>query len=102
MPSRFQNVRQVFRLLLIDGPEHPLGQHFREPDDGVQRRAELMGHVGKKLRLVTARGLKLAALVRDLVEEPGVLDGQGRLRREGLQDVHDLRRKLAGGLPVEG
>jgi hypothetical protein len=34
-------------------------------------------HVGEELGLVTAGGLKLGALVRDLPEEPGVLNGEG-------------------------
>ena len=46
--------------------------------------------------------LELGALVRDLPEEPGVLDGQGGLGGEGLQDVDYLRGKLTRLLPVEG
>ena len=51
---------------------------------------------------MAAGRLQLGALVPDLTEETGVLDGEGRLGGERLQDVHDLRRKLAGGFPVEG
>jgi hypothetical protein len=40
MPARLQDVLQVFRLLVIDVAEHPLGEHFREPDDGVEGRPE--------------------------------------------------------------
>ena len=56
-----------------------------EADDGVEWRAELMGHVGEELRLVPVGGFDLAALVLDLVEQPGVVDRQGGLRRKGLQ-----------------
>ena len=43
--------------------EHHLGQ----PDDGVERRAQLVAHVGEELRLVLARELELAALVLQFV-----------------------------------
>src|SRR2546430_6841691 len=66
------------------------------------RGAQLVRHVGEELRLVPAGRLELGALVRDLPEEPGVLDGQGGLGGEGLQDFHDLWRKLAGRLAIEG
>ena len=49
-----------------------------------------------------AGGLELAALVCDLPEQAGVLDRQGGLGGERLQDVDDLRRKLAGRLAIEG
>ncbi len=48
---------------------------------------------------MTTGGLQLLALVCDLVKQAGILDRQGGLGREGLQDVHDLRRKRARGLP---
>src|SRR5207244_10066034 len=73
-----------------------------EPNDGVEGGAQLVRHVGEELRLVAAGRLELGALVSDLPEEPSVLDGQGGLGGEGLQDVHDFRGKLAGRLPVEG
>ena len=43
--------------------------------------------LARNSRLVLAGGLELAALVRDLAEEPGVLDRQGRLGGEGLEDA---------------
>src|SRR5262249_21877227 len=64
--------------------EHALGEHFRESDDGVEGGAELVRHVGEELGLVAAGRLKLGALVRDLLEQPGILDRQGRLRAKGL------------------
>ena len=102
MPARLQDILQIFRLLVVDVAEHLLGEHFREADDGVERRAELVAHAGEELGLVAAGRLELPALVRDLPEEAGVLDGQGGLGGERLQDVHDFRRELAGRLPVEG
>ena len=93
MPARGQDVLQVLGLLLVHLPEHPLGQHLREAEDRVQRRPQLVGHVGEELGLVAARGLELPALVLDLPEEPSVLDGEGRLGGEGLEQLDDLRRE---------
>src|SRR5262245_9429079 len=46
-----------------------------------------MGHVCQELGLVLAGDFELATLVLDFPEETGVLDGQGRLRREGAEQV---------------
>jgi len=32
--------------------EHLLDQHFRKADDGIQRRAQLMRHVGQELKIL--------------------------------------------------
>src|SRR5213078_425680 len=76
-------------------------QKLRVAEDGVERRAELMAHVGEELQLVAAGNLELAALVLDLVEESRVLDGERRLGREGLERLDDLRGEFARRLPDE-
>ena len=76
--------------------EHHLGQ----ADDGVERRAQLVAHVGEELRLVLARELELAALFLDLGEQVGILDRQHRLRPEGLQQVDRGFWELAGLPPA--
>ena len=48
---------------------------------------------------MAARGLELPALIRDLAEQPGILDGQSGLGGEGLEEVHDLVRELPHCLP---
>ena len=63
VPARVEDVVQVLGLLVVDLAEHPLGQHLREADDRVERRAQLVRHVGQELALVPARDLELAALV---------------------------------------
>ena len=60
--GRGEYVVEVLLLLLVDLTEHPLAQHLREPDDRVERRPQLVRHVGEELRLVPARRLELAAL----------------------------------------
>src|SRR5206468_3928089 len=54
----------------------------------------------KELGLVLAGDRELAALLLDLAEKPRVLDGEGRLGGEGLQDLDDLGSKLPGHSPV--
>ena len=73
---------------------------LRVAEDGVQRGPELVAHVGQELGLVLAGDRELAALLLDLAEEPGVLDGQRRLGGERLQELDDLRRELSGRPPV--
>ena len=59
-------------------------------EDGVERGAQLVAHVGEELRLVLARLGELAALVLDLVEQPHVLDRDHRLVGEGGSEVNLL------------
>ena len=83
-------VAQVFGLFL---------QHLAVADDGVERRAQLVGHVGQELATCAAGGLELLTLVLELAEQPGVLDGENRLGGEGLQQTRPPWRELPGGLP---
>src|SRR5438552_17291806 len=98
LATRLEHVAYVLRLLFVDLPEHPLPQDLGEPDDGVERRAQLMRHVGEKLALVPARRLELAALEFDLSEQPRVLNGERRLSGESLQQVDHPRREFARAL----
>ncbi len=50
-PPRSQDVLHVAVLLLVQGPEGLVLEHFREPDDRVQRRAKLVTHLRQELRL---------------------------------------------------
>src|SRR6516225_8111055 len=51
-----------------------LAQHLADADDGVERRAQLVAHVGEELGLMLARLRELAALVLDFVEQPHIFD----------------------------
>ena len=67
-PPEDQDVLQVLGLLLVHLPEHPFGQDLGEPEDRVQRRPELVGHVGEELglvRLATSSCRLLSAISRD-------------------------------------
>ena len=57
--------------------------HLGEPDDGVERRAQLVAHAGEELGLVLARFGELTALILDFVEQPHVLDRDRGLVGEG-------------------
>ena len=72
-----------------------LPQHLGDADDGIERRSQLMAHVGEELRLVLARFGKLPALLLDLVEQSCILDRQHRLRAEGLQEIDRALGKFA-------
>jgi hypothetical protein len=67
---------------------------------GIERRAQLVAHIGEELRLVLAGDLELAALVLDLVEQPRILDRQHRLRGECLDQVDGVLREGAGRSPA--
>ena len=81
--------------------EHPLEEHLGEPEHRVERRPELVGHAGEELRLVPAGELQLEALLLELAEELGVLQGQGGLARERLQQVERLLGEVAGPLAAD-
>ena len=90
---------EVLFLLLVELAEHPLRQHLGEADDRVQRRPQLVGHVGQELGLVLAGDFELAALLLDLQEQARVLDGQGGLGRECPQETRRLPAQTLRGLP---
>jgi hypothetical protein len=50
----------------VSGPTQPRAQYFRESDDGVERRAQLVGHVGEELALVLVRLLQQPRLLAQL------------------------------------
>ena len=75
-----EDVVEVLRLLLVHLAEHPLAQHLGEAEDRVQRRPQLVRHVGQELGLVPAGRLELAALLVQL----------GECRRELSSPLLDL------------
>ena len=78
-----QDLLQVLVLLRRERLLRAAHDDAREADDRVERRAQLVRHVGEKLRLVPARDLELAALLLDLAEQARVLDRDRRLVGEG-------------------
>ena len=60
----FENAQHLLRRLTVSAVRHQFGI----AQDGVERRAQLVAHVGEELRLVLARLFELPALVLDFVE----------------------------------
>src|SRR2546428_3867053 len=93
-----ENVLQIFGLLLVQLTEHVFEQDIGKPDDGVQRRAELVRHAGEELRFVLARAFQRTALDLDFFEEAGQFDRDGWLGGQRAPWVDDLWRRLPGRL----
>src|SRR5215813_9942140 len=94
MATRRENIVGVLGLLLIELAEHSLSQDFREADDGIERRAQLVGHVGEEFRLMPVGCLDLAALILDFPKQPRILNRQSRLRSEGFQEINHFRAEF--------
>src|SRR6516165_2981436 len=71
----FEYAKHLLGRLAVSAVRHQFGI----AQDGVERRAQLVAHIGEELRLVLACFGELAALVLDFVEQPHVFDGDGRL-----------------------
>ena len=92
---RGEDVVEVLRLLLVHVADHSLAQHLREADDRVQRRPQLVRHVGEEVRLVLAGRLELP------VEAPELVVHLVHVRRQrtelvAVRDVH-VPREVARG-----
>ena len=96
VPAGRVDVLQVVVLLVVEVAEQALEQHLGEADDRVERRAQLVRHVGEEFGLVLVGDLELAALVLDLVEQPRVLDRDHGLVGEGPQQRDVLVGEGAG------
>ena len=94
--ARAEDVAQVLVLPVVQVTEVPLQKHLGEADHGVQRRPELVRHVGQEVRLVLAHHLQLGTLLLQLTEQLGVVDRHRGLAGEGLQELHRLRGEAAG------
>jgi|RhiMethySRZTD1v2_1073278.scaffolds.fasta_scaffold363270_4 hypothetical protein len=101
MLARCKNISGVLSLFLVQFPKQSFLQNFREADDGVERRSQLVGHVGEKLRFVAVGSFDLAALVLNFAEQPGIVNSQCRLCGKGLQQIHYLGFELPGLPPPD-
>ena len=50
MAARGEDVVGVLGLFLVQLAKHSLPQNFREPDNGIERGAQLVGHVGEEFQ----------------------------------------------------
>ena len=90
MVPRRDDVIEVLRLLLVHRADHLVLQHLREADDRVERRPQLVGHVGQELRLVLTRRLELGVEAPQLVVHP-VDVGAQRAELVSIVDLHVAR-----------
>ena len=60
MPCAFQDKRAELGILRRHGPESRVDHHLGEPDDRVERRAQLVRHVGDEFSLQPAAFLDAA------------------------------------------
>src|SRR3954469_24715832 len=102
MPSAaahaFQHLHDLVRSLAVNA----VADELRVPENCVERRAQLMAHVGEELRLVLARYFQLAALLLDLSEQTRVLDRERELCGERLQQLNGFSGVLARRLARHG
>ena len=75
----FEYAKHLLGWLTVSAVRHQFGI----AQDGIERRAQLMAHIGEQLRFVLACDFKLAALVLDFVEQSHVLYGDHGLVGEG-------------------
>ena len=87
-----QHALRLVRQIAVEA----VGHHLGVAEDGVERRAQLVAHVGEELRLVLARHLELATLFLYLGEQAHVLDGDNRLGGEGFEQFDLARRERSG------
>src|SRR6266496_2543160 len=86
-PIGLQALQHGARLLghlAVDAVEDELGV----AENGVERRAQLVAHIGEELRFVFARLSELTAFLLDLAEQPRVLDREHGVGCEGLQKLN--------------
>src|SRR5262249_368483 len=63
--------------------------------DRIERRAQLVAHVGEELRLVLARLGELTTLLLDFSEQPRVLDRKHRLIGKRFEQIYRCIGKFA-------
>src|SRR5262249_37476985 len=81
-----EHAQHFFRRLAVDTVSNQLGI----AKDGVQRRTQLVAHIGQELRFVAARHLELPAFFLDFIEQAYVLNRDHRLIGEGSKQLYEL------------
>src|SRR4029077_14230047 len=72
-----------------------MGEQFGIAQDGVQRRAQLVAHVGDELGFVLTRNRKLSALLIDFTEQLRILHREDRLIGKGLHEIDCTGGKIS-------
>src|SRR6516225_8692304 len=93
----FEYAKHLLRWLAVSAVRHQFGV----TENGVERGAQLVAHIGEELRLVLARLFKLPTLVLNFIEQSHVLDGYARLVGEGRHQIDLLVGEGANDLAHE-
>src|SRR6516164_5311116 len=88
---------RAIRQLTVDAVD----EQFGITEDRVQRRSQLVAHIGEELGFVLTGERQLLALIGNLAEQPRVLDRQYRLARQGLHQSHGLRGEFTRLVPKQ-
>ena len=103
MLSTVKDVREKLCPFFLVDFQRPIKEDLGHADDSVKGCAQLMGHIGEKLRLMVAGGLDLTTLVLDLLipllkffEQADVLNGNNGLVGKGLEKRYLLAARLCG------
>ena len=89
VPARFTRLQRLLRLFRAE-PRRVGDHHLGEPDDGVERRAQLVAHAGEELRLVLAGRFELLIEPPQLLAHP-VDVGRQRAQLVAIDDMDALR-----------
>ena len=97
MSAAVEDIAEILLLFGVELTEEAFEKDLGEADDGVERRAELVGHAGKKLGFVAVGGLEL------MVEPPELCGHAVQIGGEGaefvpIRDVDALREIARGDL----
>jgi hypothetical protein len=99
-PLRWMSREYSAVFIRTHGPEHFGQHHLGEADDGVERRSQLVAHVGEEFRLRAVRGfsprLLAGIFVGEVGQALGLLVGQQAL----LLQVAHRHHQFALGEPA--
>ena len=99
VPARGVDVLEIVAVAVVaDRPEPLLHHHLGEPEDGVERRADLVADVGEMLGLGGAAGERRVAGGRQpalgFAFAPHVAEERAEMRRFGRADAGERQREV--------
>src|ERR1043166_4333278 len=83
-----EHLLQVLLLQLLDLTLGLAQNQSRESNDRIEGRAQLVAHVGEKLRLVPVGNFELVIFLLNFLKQANVFDGDYRLIGEGLHQLN--------------